>query len=141
MTDEVNEMSAGSRGSHVDLRDHFAAAALTGLLAAPTDKDRSMEYWARLAYESADAMLRQRAHEPAPTNPVLWVVEDQDGGMWTCRNKPEPLRHGLTVSPLFRQPHFSATDLAALEAAAYGSKTMRWQEIEATLRSLLARMK
>jgi hypothetical protein len=41
-------------------RDTFAAAALTGLLAAPTDKDRSMDYWARLAYEAADAMLRER---------------------------------------------------------------------------------
>ena len=38
-------------------RDTFAAAALTGLLAAPTDKDRSWDYWARLAYEAADAML------------------------------------------------------------------------------------
>ena len=48
------------------LRDTFAAAALTGLLAAPTDKDRSMEYWARLAYEAADAMLRERVTEPMP---------------------------------------------------------------------------
>jgi hypothetical protein len=41
-------------------RDTFAAAALTGLLAAPTDKDRSLEYWARFSYEVADAMLRER---------------------------------------------------------------------------------
>jgi hypothetical protein len=48
-------------------RDTFAAAALTGLLAAPTDKDRSMDYWARLAYEAADAMLRERGGtEPMP---------------------------------------------------------------------------
>jgi hypothetical protein len=48
-------------------RDFFAAAALTGLLAAPTDKDRSMEYWARLSYEAADAMLRERGDtEPMP---------------------------------------------------------------------------
>jgi hypothetical protein len=50
-------------------RDTFAAAALTGLLAAPTDKDRSMDYWARLAYEAADAMLRERertTHDAAP---------------------------------------------------------------------------
>ena len=53
----------------VRLRDTFAAAALTGLLAAPTDKDRSMEYWARLAYESSDAMLLKRSrtnHDAAP---------------------------------------------------------------------------
>ena len=49
-------------------RDTFAAAALTGLLAAPTDKDRSMDYWARLAYEAADAMLceRERVTKPLP---------------------------------------------------------------------------
>ena len=41
-------------------RDTFAAAALTGLLAAPTDKDRSWEYWARLSYEAADAMIQER---------------------------------------------------------------------------------
>lgn len=48
------------------LRDQFAAAALTGLLAAPTDKDRSMDYWARLAFEAADAMLRKRGNQPKP---------------------------------------------------------------------------
>jgi len=48
-------------------RDHFAAAALAGLLAAPTDKDRDMGYWARLSYEAADAMLRERTnHDAAP---------------------------------------------------------------------------
>jgi len=41
-------------------RDTFAAAALTGLLAGPGDKDFSADYWARHAYEAADAMLRER---------------------------------------------------------------------------------
>jgi hypothetical protein len=50
------------------LRDTFAAAALTGLLAAPTDKDRSMDYWARLAYEAANAMLRERGREVGDGN-------------------------------------------------------------------------
>jgi hypothetical protein len=48
------------------LRDTFAAAALTGLLAAPTDKDRSWDYWARLSYEAADAMLRERERVTEP---------------------------------------------------------------------------
>jgi hypothetical protein len=43
------------------LRDTFAAAALTGLLAGPGDKDFSADYWARHAYEAADAMLRERS--------------------------------------------------------------------------------
>lgn len=46
-------------------RDTFAAAALTGLLAAPTDKDRSSEYWARFSYAISDAMLRERGDTPA----------------------------------------------------------------------------
>jgi hypothetical protein len=49
-------------------RDTFAAAALTGLLAGPGDKDFSADYWARHAYEAADAMLRERERvtEPMP---------------------------------------------------------------------------
>ena len=70
--------------SHAGLRDHFAAAALTGLLAAPTDKDRSMEYWARLAYEAADAMLRQRVAEHAPTNPDAARGRLGDDGTEAC---------------------------------------------------------
>jgi hypothetical protein len=58
-------------------RDQFAAAALTGLLAAPTCKDRSWDYWARIAYEAADAMLAERAktnHDTAP-QPTLTSAE------------------------------------------------------------------
>jgi hypothetical protein len=48
------------------LRDTFAAAALTGLLAGPGDKDFSMDYWARHAYGAADAMLRDRERVTEP---------------------------------------------------------------------------
>lgn len=64
-------------------RDKFAAAALTGLLAAPTDKDRSWEYWARLSYEAADAMIQERkgvtkskpAASPGIGSVTLWGSE------------------------------------------------------------------
>ena len=64
-------------------REKFAAAALTGLLAAPTDKDRSWEYWARLSYEAADAMIQERkgvtkskpAVSPGIGSVTLWVSE------------------------------------------------------------------
>jgi len=63
-------------------RDTFAAAALTGLLAAPTDKDRSLEYWARLSYETADAMLRERGGtEPMPKEKraeVSYTLTDEE---------------------------------------------------------------
>jgi hypothetical protein len=82
-------------------RDYFAAAALTGLLAAPTDKDRSMDYWARLAFEAADAMLRERdrvAETPEPQH----VAE-------TCRGErhdatpPEPPAAGVTLTDAERE--------------------------------------
>ena len=51
-------------------RDTFAAAALTGLLGGPGDKDFSMDFWARHAYEAADAMLRERARTPNDAGPA-----------------------------------------------------------------------
>ena len=51
------------------LRDTFAAAALTGLLAGPGDKDFSADYWARHAYEAADAMLRERGRTTNDASP------------------------------------------------------------------------
>ena len=50
-------------------RDHFAAAALTGLLAQGDDGSFSEESYVRGAYRWADAMLRERAktnHDAAP---------------------------------------------------------------------------
>ena len=71
-------------------RDTFAAAALTGLLAAPTDKDRSMDYWARLAYEAADAMLRERERvtKPMPKEKraeVSLTAEELEAIKWFSR--------------------------------------------------------
>lgn len=50
------------------LRDTFAAAALTGLLAQGDDGSFSEESYARAAYRWADAMLRERdrVREPLP---------------------------------------------------------------------------
>ncbi len=45
---------------HDRLRDEFAMAALTGLLAANVDYDRQPEQAAKRAYTLADAMLKQR---------------------------------------------------------------------------------
>jgi hypothetical protein len=50
-------------------RDTFAAAALTGLLAGPGDKDFSADYWARHAYDAADAMLRERERTTNDASP------------------------------------------------------------------------
>ena len=47
------------RGERATLRDQFAMAALTGMLADDYARDRV----AKFAYEIADAMLRQRLRE------------------------------------------------------------------------------
>jgi hypothetical protein len=43
------------------LRDQFAAAALTGLLAQGDDGSFSEEWYARAAYRWADAMIAERS--------------------------------------------------------------------------------
>jgi len=47
------------------LRDQFAMAALTGILASPQAGDFSISSAASWAYAHADAMLAARAKEPA----------------------------------------------------------------------------
>jgi len=66
---ETNERSVASAGSHMELRDLFAAAALTGLLAdpkceAPENIIRT-KWLPALAYGWADAMLKHRSNHPA----------------------------------------------------------------------------
>jgi hypothetical protein len=48
------------------LRDQFAAAALTGLLARPEFDDDPLDYryMCRAAYKWADAMMQERQAEP-----------------------------------------------------------------------------
>ena len=48
-----------------NLRDHFAAAALTGLLAYPGPIDTTIENIVQRAYGYADDMLDARDHEPS----------------------------------------------------------------------------
>jgi len=55
--------------SCVDLRDTFAAAALTGLLAKSIAPEQAISQYVRIAGEYADAMLRERErtnHDAAP---------------------------------------------------------------------------
>ena len=82
-------------------RDHFAAAALTGLLAQGDDGSFSEESYVRGAYRWADAMLRERAktnHDAAPaataqdlgtgdtTKPIKGGVSDRSKPI----NGPDP---------------------------------------------------
>jgi hypothetical protein len=55
----------------VDLRDSFAAAALTGILANPHDDLlASDDSYATMAYELADAMFRERLRQFDRSQPI-----------------------------------------------------------------------
>ena len=47
-------------GGGMSLRDYFAAAALTGMIACPSMSDSTREGYAIAAFEYADAMLKER---------------------------------------------------------------------------------
>jgi hypothetical protein len=48
---------------NTSLRDDFAAAAVTGLLAFARSEDRSPQYLGKISYAIADGMLAERAKE------------------------------------------------------------------------------
>lgn len=84
-----------------DLRDHFAAAALTGLLAKWAGDSEPDESFARFtafaAYDMADAMLRERASTNSPEISSTLTIHDAvpaaratDGSIGT--DTPEPQR-------------------------------------------------
>ena len=54
------DRDAISRAARAELRDRFAMAALTGLLADHTMQNFSVTEFADLSYEYADAMLKAR---------------------------------------------------------------------------------
>lgn len=58
--DDVAEFSALMSDHRAHLRDTFAAAALTGLLADSTVDFKVAETYATKSYEMADAMLKAR---------------------------------------------------------------------------------
>jgi hypothetical protein len=152
----------------ITLRDTFAAAALTGLQAAPTDKDRSLQYWARLSYETADAMLRERerveeaadeiqrlqnrsleGREMERQEPVAWAICHKDH-QYVSLLREHAEAHNVyadaEVVPLYRQPQPALTDeereaIKVCESV-YSDNDMDaecWR-IAATLRALLKRL-
>ena len=56
-------MLAEKAQARAELRDRFAMAALTGLLANPQNDVLSGEEWASDAYSIADAMLKMRGDD------------------------------------------------------------------------------
>jgi hypothetical protein len=98
-----------------DLRDTFAAAALTGLLAQGDDGSFSEESYARAAYRWADAMLGYR--------------KKNDAGFPTDRERVVRLpRHDIATGPVGIGWNAAMTRVVAeLEAAG-----VRWEYENAT---------
>jgi len=128
-------------------RDHFAAAALTGLLACtPFDRaEKGKLFVADLAYKLADAMLRERervAESPDPQHvaetcrgerqdtapqppaageqPVCWMVEWTDcQEFFTSLRVAERVADGdMAPQPLYRRPQSSGVTLTDAEREA-----------------------
>ena len=57
------DRAAIAEAARAELRDRFAMAALTGLLADHTMQDYSVMGFAYLSYEYADAMLKARDND------------------------------------------------------------------------------
>lgn len=141
-------------------RDHFAAAALTGLLSQGDDGSFSEEWYARAAYRWADFMLRERGNQPGKPDsspvaesattaePVAWAVMDGSEFMEFCTDKEEAkcaagFYGDCPIVPLYRQPQPTLTD-AEREAVAdaadrYAALAPESAETVATLRGLLDR--
>lgn len=90
----------------IDLRDHFAAAALTGLLAQGDDGSFSEESYTRAAYRWADAMLRHRVTNPLPEalggigSVTPRVSTGETGNQWfTIPPPPRKLDEEATLPP------------------------------------------
>ena len=60
MHPHVVEAEQAGKAARAELRDRFAMAALTGLLADHTMQQLSVTQFADLSYEYADAMLKAR---------------------------------------------------------------------------------
>lgn len=58
--ERAEAIERATKQARAELRDRFAMAALTGLLADPSVRDRNFDLLALNAYEVADAMLLRR---------------------------------------------------------------------------------
>lgn len=107
-------------------RDHFAAAAMTGMLAQGDDGSFSEQSYARGAYRWADAMLRERSES-------YGEIDEK------CRDS-NTIRSELTESE--REAVNDAIYLCGAEAGLAGEQAnaTAWATYAATLRGLLDRM-
>ena len=93
------------------LRDTFAAAALTGLLAQGDDGSFSEESYVRAAYRWADAMLRERAKTNHDAAPAAKAVPEPDA--------VQPNGEGLGIGDLQARFHSAVMDWISEATVAY----------------------
>lgn len=98
MPQDVDTLSAASVGSHIDLRDHFAAAAMAGLIAE--GGDWRLDYIGRpciRAYQWADAMLRER-DKNVPASPASRPAETRASMKERLRALTEDEREAVSLA-------------------------------------------
>lgn len=133
------------------VRDQFAAAALTGLLAS--DPKLSAPDIRRMAFNWADSMLRERhprnTMPKEPPQPLAWAVIASDIGVTAspCSTFMEAERlaarsrdHRKEIVPLFRFPSLTQAEHEAIRCAVNACEETVRDEHAATLRSLLDRV-
>lgn len=127
-------------------RDHFAAAALAGLLANPKNNDSTADTIRFWAWNWADAMLRERNRTenrptvdgvPVPlerTNhaaaPVAWAVMLADGeriyDVYAIEEEAKAIDEAVTgnhgVVPLYRSPTLTDAEREAIREALEGAE-------------------
>ena len=141
----ANATHAAEQG-FVSLRDHFAAAALTGLLSHSIAPEQAMSQYVRIAAAYADAMLREREktnHDAAPAaiaSPSESSVPLGNGGGCGGTDKPVTLPAvGAGDIPCSRT-RLSEAEIDALEYVVVEGRIASMDDY-GILRSLLVRLR
>jgi hypothetical protein len=136
------EALAAAKNHHADrvrLRDEFAAAALTGLLARSIAPEQAMSQYIRIAAAYADAMLRERGrtnHDAVPeaiASPSESSVPRGNGGGCGGTDKPVTL-------PAMGTGNLSEAEIDALEYVVEEGRIACMDDY-GILRSLLVRVR
>ena len=102
MQPRADEYPSLQRARDADLRDTFAASALTGLLAQGDDGSFSEESYARAAFHWADVMLRERERNGASEGceTVRLTDAEREAVEW-CISRPQThWQHGIYAATL-----------------------------------------
>lgn len=142
-------LSAASAGSYAELRERFAAAALTGLLSNSLRPEQAMSEYVRIAAAYADAMLREREKTIVcdTKKPVAWIAFATDGSessavyMFKEQARAAADAWNWCIAPLYRSPALTDDEKDAIAwFADYGEAGTSEKKRAKILKQLLARL-